>query len=37
VKVDVGRDPLTNRRTQIIGRGFKTAAEAGRARHDLLA
>lgn len=37
VKVTVGRDPLTGRRTQITRRGFKTAAEAGRARRDLVA
>jgi integrase len=37
VKVSVGRDPLTGRRTQITRRGFTTAGEAGRARRDLLA
>jgi hypothetical protein len=37
VKVSVGRDPLTGRRTQITRRGFKTAAEAGRARREVLA
>jgi hypothetical protein len=37
VKVSVGRDPLTGRRTQITRRGFKTAGEAGRARRELLA
>ncbi len=33
----VGRDPLTGRRTQITRRGFDTAAEAARARRELLA
>ena len=37
VKVTVGRDPLTGRRAQITRRGFKTAADAGRARRDLVA
>lgn len=37
VKVTVGRDPLTGRRTQITRRGFATAAEAAKARRDLLA
>jgi integrase len=37
VKVSVGRDPLTGRRTQITRRGFRTAAEAGRSRRELLA
>lgn len=37
VKVSVGRDPLSGRRTQITRRGFSTAADAGRARRDLLA
>ena len=37
VKVSVGRDPLTGRRTQVTRRGFKTAVEASRARRDLLA
>lgn len=36
VKVTLGRDPLTGRRGQITKRGFRTAAEAGRARRDLL-
>jgi len=37
VKVTLGRDPLTGRRTQITRRGFNTAAEAGKARRELLA
>ncbi len=37
VKVTLGRDPLTGRRAQITRRGFKTAAEAGKARRELLA
>ncbi len=37
VKVTVGRDALTGRRTQITRRGFATAAEAAKARRDLLA
>ncbi|MGH9170318.1 MAG: tyrosine-type recombinase/integrase [Acidimicrobiales bacterium] len=37
IKVTVGRDPLTGRRSQITKRGFATAAEGGRARRDLLA
>jgi integrase len=37
VKVTVGRDPLTGRRMQITRRGFTTAAEARRARRELLA
>jgi integrase len=37
VKVTLGRDPLIGRRTQITRRGFKTAAEAGKARRELLA
>ncbi len=36
VKVTLGRDPFTGKRTQITKRGFKTAAEAGRARRELL-
>jgi integrase len=36
VKASVGRDPLTGRRQQITRRGFRTAAEAGRARRELL-
>lgn len=30
VKVTLGRDPLTGRRTQITRRGFNTAADAGK-------
>ena len=30
-KVTVGHDPLTGKRDQITRRGFRTAAEAGRA------
>jgi integrase len=37
LKVSVGRDPLTGRRTQITRRGFETAAKASRARRELLA
>jgi hypothetical protein len=36
-KVTLGRDPLTGKRVQITQRGFRTAAEAGRARRDALA
>ncbi len=36
VKVTVGRDPLTGRRAQVTKRGFRTAAEAARARRELL-
>ncbi len=36
VKVSVGRDPLTGRRSQITRRGFRTAAEAAKARRDLV-
>jgi integrase len=36
-KVSVGRDALTGRRDQITRRGFRTAADAGRARRELLA
>ena len=35
-KATVGRDPLTGRRAQVTKRGFPTAAEAGRARKQLL-
>jgi hypothetical protein len=34
-KVSLGRDPLTGRRIQLTRRGFRTAAEAGRARRDV--
>jgi hypothetical protein len=37
VKVTLGTDPLTGRRGQITRRGFRTAAEAARARRELLA
>jgi integrase len=37
VKVTIGRDPLTGRRSQITRRGFRTAAEAGKVRRELLA
>ncbi|MBA2638501.1 MAG: site-specific integrase [Nocardioidaceae bacterium] len=33
-KVNVGRDPLTGRRTQVTRRGFPSAAAAGRARRE---
>lgn len=36
-KVTLGRDPLTGKRVQITQRGFRTAAEAGRARREVLA
>jgi integrase len=36
-KVTLGRDPLTGQRSQITRRGFRTAAEAGRARRDAVA
>jgi hypothetical protein len=35
-KATVGCDPLTGRRSQVTKRGFRTAAEAGRARKELL-
>ena len=35
-KVTLGRDPLTAKRVQITKRGFRTAAEASRARRDVL-
>ena len=35
-KVTVGRDPLTGKRDQITKRGFRTAAEAGRERRNVL-
>jgi integrase len=35
-KVSLGRDPLTGRRTQVTRRGFRTAAEAARARRGLI-
>lgn len=34
-KVSLGRDPLSGRRVQVTRRGFRTAAEAGRARREL--
>ena len=33
-KVNVGRDPLTRRRTQITRRGYRTAAATARARRE---
>ena len=36
VKVTVGRDPGTGRRDHITRRGFRTAAEAAKARRELL-
>ncbi|HZA85642.1 MAG TPA: Arm DNA-binding domain-containing protein [Acidimicrobiales bacterium] len=36
-KATVGRDPLTGKRLQVTKRGFRTAAEADRARQQLLA
>ncbi|HVB01115.1 MAG TPA: tyrosine-type recombinase/integrase [Acidimicrobiales bacterium] len=35
-KVTLGRDPLSGRREQITRRGFRTAAEAAKARRELL-
>ncbi len=35
-KVTLGKDPLTGRRVQVTKRGFRSAAEAGRARRELL-
>ncbi len=35
-KVTLGRDPLTAKRVQITKRGYRTAAEAARARRDVL-
>jgi integrase len=37
LKVTLGRDPLTGHREQITRRGFRTAAEAGKARRELVA
>ena len=34
-KVSLGRDALTGRRVQVTRRGFRTAAEAGRARREM--
>jgi hypothetical protein len=36
-KVSLGKDPLTGRREQLTRRGFRTATEAGKARHEVLA
>lgn len=36
-KATLGRDPLTGKRLQVTKRGFRTAAEADRARKQLLA
>lgn len=35
-KVSLGKDPLTGRRKQLTRRGFRTAAEAAKARHTVL-
>jgi integrase len=35
-KATLGRDPLTGKRSQVTRRGFRTAADAGRARQELL-
>ena len=35
-KVTVGKDPLTGRREQLTRRGFRTATEAAKARHEVL-
>jgi len=37
LKATVGHDPLTGKRTQITKRGYRTVAEAGRARRELQA
>jgi hypothetical protein len=36
LKATLGRDPLTGKRSQVTRRGFRTAADAGRARQELL-
>lgn len=36
IKVRTGRDPITGQWQQLTRRGFRTAAEAGRARRELL-
>lgn len=36
LKVNIGRDPISGRREQLTRRGFGTAAEAGKARRELL-
>jgi integrase len=36
-KVSLGKDPLTGMRTQLTRRGFHTATEAAKARHQVLA
>ena len=36
-KVTLGRDPLTGKREQLTRRGFRTATEAAKARHEVLA
>jgi hypothetical protein len=36
LKVNIGRDPISGCREQLTRRGFATAAEAGRARRELL-
>jgi len=36
-KVTLGRDPLTGKREQLPRRGFRTATEAAKARHEVLA
>ena len=35
-RATLGRDPLTGKRSQAAKRGFRTAAEADRARKELL-
>ncbi len=35
-KVALDRDPITGKRLQITKRGFRAAAEAGRARRDVI-
>ena len=35
-KATLGRDPLTGKRSQVTKRGFRTAAEAARARKELV-
>ena len=36
-KVSLGKDPLTGARAQLTRRGFRTATEAAKARHEVLA
>jgi integrase len=36
IKYDVGRDPISGKREQVTKRGFRSAAEAAKARRDLM-